>query len=442
MNDYLARVSTFVKSSGFRKYFANTSWLFLERVFRMGTALVIGIYVARYLKPEDFGLLQYAKGFVGIFAVFVSLGLDSIIVRDLVRYPEKKHALLGTTFALKFIGVLMMIAVILGYSLLGRHDSLTNTLVLIIATSELFNAFKVIEYYYQSRVESKFIVRIQVLQMILTSAIKLGLIFMGAPLIWFAVMVVFDTLFTAAGFVYTYVVSGKQKLGKWAFDRKLALVLLKESWPLVFYGLALNIQAKIDQVMIGDMLGNFDVGQYSVALKMIESVGFVPMVVLSSFAPAVTRAKEKSHEKYRERLLNLYKLFFLLFLVVAIPLYFIAEPIIVLLYGQEYQPAGVLLSLFAIRLFFTNMGVAKQAFITNESLFTYSLFTAIVGATINVITNYFLIPFMGPEGAIIATIVSFTVSIFLLDLFFPKMRENLLLMIKGIATFWNLKGIR
>ncbi|MEM8898719.1 MAG: flippase [Bacteroidota bacterium] len=442
MNEYLARVSTFVNSSGFKKYFSNTSWLFFERVFRMGTALAIAIYVARFLGPDKFGLLQYAKGFVGIFAVFVSLGLDSIIVRDLVRYPEKKDQLLGTTFGLKFVGVIIMIGIIAAYSLLGRNDSYTNVLIYIIAFAELFNAFKVIEYYYQSRVESKFIVKIQVLQMIFTSVIKLWLVYIEADLIWFAVMVLFDTLFTAAGFAYTYIISGKQSLFKWKFDRKLALTLLKESWPLVFYGLALNIQAKIDQVMIGDMLGSFDVGQYSVALKMIESVGFVPMVILSSFAPAVTRAREESHQKYQERLLNLYKLFFLLFLVVAIPLFLVAEPVIVLLYGEEFQPAGVLLSLFAVRLFFTNMGVAKQAFITNESLFRYSLFTAIIGATVNVATNYFMIPYMGPKGAIIATIISFTVSIFILDIFFKSMRGNLMLMLKGIFTFWNLKGIR
>ena len=140
MNEYLARVSTFVNSSGFKKYFSNTSWLFFERVFRMGTALAIAIYVARFLGPDKFGLLQYAKGFVGIFAVFVSLGLDSIIVRDLVRYPEKKDQLLGTTFGLKFVGVIIMIGIIAAYSLLGRNDSYTNVIIYIIAYAELTNS--------------------------------------------------------------------------------------------------------------------------------------------------------------------------------------------------------------------------------------------------------------------------------------------------------------
>jgi O-antigen/teichoic acid export membrane protein len=49
---------------GFRKYFANTSWLLGERVLRMVVSLLVGIYVARYLGPERFGLLSYELSFV------------------------------------------------------------------------------------------------------------------------------------------------------------------------------------------------------------------------------------------------------------------------------------------------------------------------------------------------------------------------------------------
>ena len=49
---------------GFRKYFANTSWLLGERILRMGVSLFVSIYVARYLRPERFGLLSYEFSFV------------------------------------------------------------------------------------------------------------------------------------------------------------------------------------------------------------------------------------------------------------------------------------------------------------------------------------------------------------------------------------------
>ncbi|MEM6262799.1 MAG: polysaccharide biosynthesis C-terminal domain-containing protein, partial [Bacteroidota bacterium] len=184
------------------------------------------------------------------------------------------------------------------------------------------------------------------------------------------------------------------------------------------------------------------VGQYSVALKLIELFGFIPTILVQSFAPAITKAKARAPELYHQRLLSFYRLVFLLFIVVSIPLFFTAEWIVVTLYGEPYRPAGILLSLFAIRLLFTNMGVAKSQFITNESLFKYSLMTAIVGALVNIMVNYFMIPLYGAKGAIIATIVSFTISIFILDVFFLRTRFNLKLMIKGMTSFWKIDRIK
>ncbi len=233
---------------------------------------------------------------------------------------------------------------------------------------------------------------------------------------------------------------------QWRVTRKELSFLLNESWPLIIFGVALYVQAKIDQVMIGDMLrtrlgadaANAEVGQYSNALKMIEALGFLPVIVQKSLAPAITRAKALDRAQYEDRLLNQYRLMFLMFLITAIPLYLVAEPMMVLLFGEEFRPSGVLLSLFAIRLFFTNMGVGKSSFITNESLFKYSLITGVVGAGTNIIMNYFLIPPFKSVGAIWATIGSFTISIFLMDLLFKNTRANFKWMVHGILTFWKI----
>lgn len=70
--------------NGFMKYFKNTSWLFGEKILRMIMALFVGVWVARYLGPEKFGLLSYAQSFVALFSVVASLGLDGLVVRELV----------------------------------------------------------------------------------------------------------------------------------------------------------------------------------------------------------------------------------------------------------------------------------------------------------------------------------------------------------------------
>jgi O-antigen/teichoic acid export membrane protein len=422
----------------FRKYFENAFWLIFEKGFTLAAGVAVGIYVARYLQPENFGLLNYAISFVSIFSAFSTLGLDQIIVRELAKAPERKDDLLGTGFVLKLAGSMVLNVIMVVTIIFMGHSSFTNILIFIIAVSEIFKAFEVISYFFQSQVQSKYAIQVQLLINLAVSLMKLGLVFARAPLVWFAIVVIAGTMLNAIGFLYVY----QKREGsprKWTFHKHVALELLRESWPLALYGIALNIQARIDQVMLGKMLSNYQVGQYSVALKFIEIFGFLPMVLMNTFTPAVTKAKTINTELYHSRLVNLYRLLFFAFLVLALPIFFFAEPIISLLYGQEYREAGFLLSLFALRLFFSNMGVGKSVFIVNESLFKYSLVTVVIGAVVNIGLNYLLIPVWGTVGSIAASLVSFTASIFLVDLFFAKTRENQKLMFQGIFSFWKLK---
>ena len=84
-------ISKFIIHNGLKKYFANTSWLFLGKIVRMVVGLFIGIWVARYLGPSQYGLLSYAQAFVGLFSPIATLGLDTIVVRDLVQDENKSH---------------------------------------------------------------------------------------------------------------------------------------------------------------------------------------------------------------------------------------------------------------------------------------------------------------------------------------------------------------
>ena len=73
-----------------------------------------------------------------------------------------------------------------------------------------------------------------------------------------------------------------------------------------------------------------------------------------------------------------------------------------------------------IRLFFANMGVARSAYKLNENLMVFSLFTMTLGTITNIVLNYYWIPLYASKGAIFATIISFLVSIFVVDLFYSK----------------------
>ena len=91
-------------SAGFKKYFFNTSWLALERFFRLGLGLFVSVWVARYLGPEAFGEINFAASLVGLVAAFSTLGLDNVVVKRLIKETDDVNQIMGTTFVLKLLG--------------------------------------------------------------------------------------------------------------------------------------------------------------------------------------------------------------------------------------------------------------------------------------------------------------------------------------------------
>lgn len=420
-----------------QRYLQNVSWLLFEKIFTFFIAMVVSVYVARYLQPEQFGLLSYAISFAGILSV-VTVSTDQVIVRELARYPEKKNVLLGTSFAIKLTSSLVIFVVIAVVLFFMENNRLTNSLILIVAAAELFKAFEVINCYYQAQVLSRQVVKAQIVINFVTSIVKIGLVYLEAPLIWFALIVPISAAANAAGFIYIYR-KGKSLIGAWQFSRAYAYLFLREAWPLALFGLALNTQTRIDQVMLGKLMTAAEVGQYSVAVRLLEVLGFIPMVLSNTFTPPIAKAKAISQDLYHERLINLYRLMFASFLFFAIPIFLVGDDVVRILYGPAYHTAGFLLSLFSVRLFFMHLGLAKSVFILNEGLFKYSLLTAIVGATLNIAINMVLIPKYGSIGAFMAMLISFTVSFFM-DIFFTRMRMNLGLIMTGISSFWKLRA--
>jgi len=432
-----SKINDLKNHQGFMRYFKNTSWLVAEKILRIVVGLFVGIWVARYLGPEQFGLFSYAQSFVGLFTAIATLGLDSIVIRELVKNKNKRDVLLGTAFRLKLIGALLVLILLAITVKLSHQDTLTTLLVFVIASATIFQSFNVIDFYFQSKVLSKYIVYANIVSLLISSLIKVVLILNEAPLLYFAYVILFDSFILASGFLYVYRVN-KCYTNSWRFDANVALSLLKDSWPLIFSGVVLMIQARIDQVMIKEMIGSIEVGYYSVAMRLIEVLAFAPMLIKSSLYPLIQEGKNHSIKLYESRLLNFYRLNFILFLVFAIPIFLLSENIVVLLYGVDYQPAGVLLAMLSVRLFFANMGVARGSYLLTENLMKFSFLTMVLGTFTNIGLNYVWIPSFGAEGAIAASIVSFFVTIFLVDILYSKTRNNVLLQLRSMLTFYKL----
>jgi O-antigen/teichoic acid export membrane protein len=417
-------------------YLSNMSWLFAERVLRLVTMFMVNIYVIRYLGPEGLGLLGYAQSFVGLFMPLAAVGLDGIVVRELVKAEKPPSVLLGTAFALKLMGAglaFLLIQLGLWVSQAGNIEQL----VTIIAIGTFFKSFGTIDLYFQSKVLSRYVVYAHVAELTVVSVVKIGLIWAQAELIWFAWVVVVDAAVLALGLLVVYWWRGKRP-EDWRFDCAVARSLLGESWAVLLGAIAITIQSKIDQVMLGKMVGAMEVGQYFAAMRIIEILSFLPMIMKSTFAPVVTKAKQAGTEVYEHSLMQLYRVMTLLFLSVSLPLFLFSEQLIVLLFGDAFRYAGTLLSLLTMRLLFIYFTPTRRLFIINESLFRYVAIVAWLGAMINIALNAWLIPIYQSHGAIFASIISLTLTVFIADAVFSRTRHNLRIMLYAMATCYKV----
>ena len=422
-----------------QKIIGNTGWLFFDKGLRLGMGLVVSAWMARYLGPEQFGIFNYALAFVMIFSTLANLGLDGIVVRDIVRDSSCRDETLGSAFVLKFVaGILTLLVTVASITLLRPNDSLTFWMVAVTAAGTVFQAFDTIDVWFQSQVRSKNVVYARSVAFLAMAFLKIALILMHAPLVAFALAGLGEVAIAAAGLVIAYKRNG-QYLRNWSASIPRAKQLLNDSWPLILGGVFLSIHARIDQVMLGQMISQQEVGYFSAATKLIDVLGFVPVIIYSSVAPEITNAKSQGEEIYFDKLAHVYRVMTILFFMTAVPVLLIADWLVVFLYGNEYHAAGKLLALYVIRLFFTNIGMGKALFITNENLFRYAMLTALVGSITNIGLNYLWIPKYMSVGVIWAMIVSFAVSTFVVDLFFTRTRYHLKVMIKAIFTPWQVR---
>lgn len=438
-NDNKIKTKIDFSSNSFKKYFKNTSWLFAEKVFRILISFIVAIFVIRYLGPKDFGLLSYALSFYGLFSAISTLGLENIIIRELVKNPAERNSLLGSSFRLRLLGAGVTI-IFIGITLLASGEaSDTSILILIISASAIFQSFSVIEYYYRSEVKAKYSTYALSASVLLTSALKILLVILKAPLIYFAFAVSGEFFIAAAGYLIIYNHTGLN-IFAWKFRKEVALNLLKDSWPLILSGLVVSVYMKVDQVMIKYMLSSNEVGYYASAVRLCEAWYFIPVALTNSLFPAIINAKKVSEEFYNNRMQKLYDILAWMAIAIAIPVSIFSSLIISIIFGSEYQSASPVLTIYIWAGVAVFLGVASSQYLINENLTKLSFFRTFIGMILNVILNFLLIPVYGIVGAAIATLVSYSLATFAI-IFFKRTIYQGMLMLKSLLLIDLVKGI-
>lgn len=421
---------------------SNLNWLFVDKVLRLAGGLVIGVWVARYLGPEQFGILNYALAFVALFGAVAKLGFDQVVVREIIDTPKKESVILGTTFTLKlFAGFIAFILALFAAWVTHNGDQPFMVLITVVAVGIMFNALDAFDIYYQAHLLSRFAVFARCLSFLVFSVVRVVLIVGKYPLVYFAAIATLEI--ALGGLVLIWLYHRKYAIEKkWHFHRETMVSLLSDGWPLIISSALIVLHTRIDQVMIGQMLGNAELGIYSAAIRLSESWLFAPLIIVQTVTPYLMKLRGSNPPYYQLRLLQLYSLMFWLGVIAGGSTILFGKFFIVLLFGKEYHAAYFPLVFTIWTGIFISQSIARSVWMVGENLQGYRLVANLVAVPTNIVLNWFLIPLYGVIGASIASLVSIGASTWLLPFMFKSMRASNKQMLLSINPKYLLLGLR
>lgn len=409
----------------------NAGWIVGEKIIQMMISLVVSLLTARYLGPSNYGLINYANSFTAFFAAFCTLGINSLLVKELVDRPEKEGEVLGTALVLKGIASLLSaITIVALVSIIDRDEPTTILVVALCSLGLIFQIFGTFNYWFQRHLQSRFTAIAALAAYIATAVYRVVLMITGQDVTLFALALSVDYVVLAVLLFAFYKKNHGQRLGfSWEYGKEL----LSRSKHFILAGLMVSIYGQTDKLMLKQMLDVTQTGFYSTATTVNSMWCFILSAIIDSLYPSIMEAHKAGDEQlFKRRNRQLYAIVFYVSMAAAVAFNIFAELVIWILYGEAYMPAAMPLRIVSWYTAFSYLGVARNAWIVSKDRQKHLFKLYVAAATANVVMNYFLIPVWGANGAALASLISQILTGFVLPFFVEDLRENAVLMIEAI----------
>lgn len=425
MSKIIQKINILSKS----RFLGNASWIIFGKVIQVTLGLVISMFTARYLGPSNYGLINYASAFSAFFAAFCTLGINGIIVKELLDHPKEQGSIIGSSILLRLISsTLSMLMIVLIVSLLNPNDHLVVVVTALSSLNLIFQAFDTIIYWYQSRLMSKISTIISIISYLLISVYKILLLATGKSIQWFAAVGSLDYFLIAVMLLISYRRNGGQKLQA---DYKVAKSILFKSYHFILSGLAVAISGQISSILLKHWLDDAAVGYYGISVTLCGMWAFILSAIIDSARPVIMENKKKNEALYKKRIVQLYSFIIYISFIVSILFSTLGEYIIIILYGSEFLPATSVLRILTWYTAFSYLGVARSIWIVSEQKYHYEKVLAFAGAICSLIMNFVFIPWLGVRGAAIASLLTQILANFLIPMLIPAVKENSLMIVQA-----------
>ena len=407
----------------------NASWIIAGRVYHMVLAFVVGLLTARYLGPNNYGLLNYAATYTSFFASFCSLGINSVIVKNFVDHPDEEGETVGSAIILRTISSVLSVVMMMCITFIADNgEKTTNIVVFLCGIGVIFQVMDTLDYWFQSRLESKYSAFATVISYTVVSIYKVWLLVTGKSVEWFAVSTSIDYLVVA---IILLIVYKKRNGPRFSCSMRKAKELFKSSYHFILAGLMVSIYGSTDKFMLKQLLNEAEVGYYSTAVSLCNTWVFLLTAIIDSLYPVILQSFNNK-ELFERKNKQLYSIVFYISVSVSILFSVLATPVVRILYGKAYIAAAAPLRIITWYTAFSYLGVARNAWIVSYNKQNYLKYLYIGAAITNVVLNVIMIPLWGASGAAFASLLTQISTILVFPALIKDLRPNVKLMVDAI----------
>lgn len=413
----------------------NLFWAAIGKVVMLLGSLFVGIVIARYLGPEQYGLMSYVVSFVALFQIIASFGLDNIEIREESKPSNDIGAILGTAMTIRVVLAIIVMAATIATSAIMEADATIVGYVAVYSLSMIGSCFTLYRNYFTAIVENEYIAKSQIMATIAGVAIKVILLLINATLVWFIFITALDYCFLAIGYIISY----KKRKGdkpRWTFDQRIAIYLIKESFPILLTSAAVLIYQRIDQVMIGRMIDKESVGYFSVASRIVDVIIYLPQIAVQTVMPLLIRIRERDKEQYFQRAQTFMGLTVWATGICSLIVSLLAQPAITLLFGNAYAGAIPILQILAFKAMALSLSTVAGQMLIIEGLQRWAIFRDSLGCVVCITLNLIFLPRYGAVFAAISAILSNLTAGYLADAIIPPYRHLFVVQTKALLTGW------
>ena len=417
----------------------NASWIVGCKIVQSLINLVIGLVTARYLGPSNYGVISYVASVVAFAMPLMQLGLKNTLVKEFVQNPNEEGKILGTALVINIISsIFCMVGSVAFVMVANAGETETILVCALYSLTLLFNATEMTQYWFQSKMLSKYPSIASLCAYIVVALYKIFLLVTQKNIVWFALSNVLDYFLISIILMIIYKkVSNQRLFVNWSLGRQM----LSRSKYYIIPSLMVIIFQHTDRIMIKLMLGETETGYYSAAITCIGITGFVFAAIIDTARTVILEEKARNQEMYEKRVVQLYSIITYMSLAQSIGMTLLAKPLVTFLYGVEYSKTAGILAVAVWYITFGHYGSVRNIWILAEDKQKYLTAINVAGATANIILNLCLIPILGAIGAAIASVITQFATNVVIGFIVRPLRENNRLMLKGLNPMPALRMV-